>query len=149
MEKDVLRFMLDWWRHKKNMYPKNLITKLPNLMMLPRPTDLYFSDVDQGFLYSMVGGNGSTGSASPSSIGFDWSCTNKSGVKITVRVDGVDYTILDGEIKSVSGVPFDKFIIQDTTGATSANSVDVALLGMDMQQIIELTKTQPNFQYWS
>ena len=43
----------------------------------------------------------------------------------------------------------DKFTIQDTTGATSANSVDVALLGMDMQQIIELTKTQPNFQYWS
>ena len=131
------------------MYPKNLITALPNLMMLPRPTDLYFSDRDQGFQYSMVGGGGSTGSASPSAIGFDWSCTNKSGVKITVRVDGVDYSILDGEIKSVSGVPFDKFIIQDTTGSTSANAVDVALLGMDMQQIIELTKTQPNFQYWS
>mgnify|MGYP001382103895 FL=1 len=131
------------------MYPKNLITALPNLMMLPRPTDLYFSDRDQGFQYSMVGGGGSSGSASPSSIGFDWSCTNKSGVKITVRVDGVDYSILDGEIKSVSGVPFDKFIIQDTTGATTANAVDVALLGMDMQQIIELTKTQPNFQYWS
>lgn len=118
-------------------------------MMLPRPMDLYFSDKDQGFIYSMVGGGGSDGMGNPSGIGFDWSCTNKSGVKITVRVDGVDYTILDGEIKSVSGTPYDKFTIQDTTGATSANSVDVALLGMDMQQIIELTKTQPNFQYWS
>ena len=131
------------------MYPKNLITRLPNLMMLPRPMDLYFSDKDQGFIYSMVGGGGSDGMGNPSGIGFDWSCTNKSGVKITVRVDGVDYSILDGEIKSVSGTPFDKFIIQDTTGATTPNAVDVALLGMDMQQIIELTKTQPNFQYWS
>ena len=131
------------------MYPQNLIAKLPNLMMLPRPTDLYFSDRDQGFRYSMVGGGGSTGSASPSAIGFDFSVTNKSGVKIVCRVDGVDYTILDGEIKSVSGVPFDVFIIQSTAGATSANSVDVALLGMSMDQIIQLTKTQPNFQYWS
>lgn len=131
------------------MYPKNLITRLPNLMMLPRPTDLYFSDKDEGFVCSMVGGGSSDGMTYPSAIGFDWSCTNKSGVKITVTVDGVPYTVLDGEIKSVSGVPFDKFIISDTTGATSANSVDVALLGMDMQQIIELTNTQPNFQYWS
>ena len=131
------------------MYPKNLITALPNLMMLPRPTDLYFSDEDQGFEYSMCGGGGTNGVSNPSAIGFDWSCTNKSGVKITVRVDGVDYSILDGEIKSVSGVPFDKFRIQDTTGATSANAVDVALLGMDIQQIQELTKLKPNFQYWS
>ena len=131
------------------MYPKNLITKLPNLMMLPRPTDLYFSDKDQGFLYSMVGGGGTDGMGNPSAIGFDWSCTNKSGVKITVLVDGVAYTILDGEIKSVSGVPFDRFQISDTAGATSPNSVDVALLGMDMQQIIELTKTEPNFHLWS
>jgi hypothetical protein len=131
------------------MYPKNLITKLPNLMMLPRPTDLYFSDKDQGFLYSMVGGGGSDGMGNPSAIGFDWSCTNKSGVKITVLVDGVAYTILDGEIKSVSGVPFDRFQISDTSGATTANAVDVALLGMDMQQIIELTKTEPNFHLWS
>lgn len=131
------------------MYPKNLITKLPNLMMLPRPTDLYFSDKDQGFLYSMVGGGGTDGMGNPSAIGFDWSCTNKSGVKITVSVDGVAYTILDGEIKSVSGVPFDRFQITDTAGATSANSVDVALLGMDMQQIIELTGTEPNFHLWS
>ena len=43
------------------MYPKNLITRLPNLMMLPRPTDLYFSDKDQGFVYSMIGGGGSDG----------------------------------------------------------------------------------------
>ena len=131
------------------MYPKNLITALPNLMMLPRPTDLYFSDEDQGFEYSMCGGGGTNGVSNPSAIGFDWSCTNKSGVKITVRVDGVDYSILDGEIKSVSGVPFDKFRIQDTSGATAANSVDVALLGMDIQQIQELTKLKPNFQYWS
>ena len=131
------------------MYPKNLITALPNLMMLPRPTDLYFSDEDQGFEYSMCGGGGTNGVSNPSAIGFDWSCTNKSGVKIVVRVDGVDYSILDGEIKSVSGVPFDKFRIHDTTGATSAYSVDVALLGMDIQQIQELTKLKPNFQYWS
>ena len=131
------------------MYPKNLITRLPNLMMLPRPMDLYFSDRDQGFQYSMVGGGGSLGMGYPSGIGFDWSVTNKSGVKITCTIDGVAYTILDGEIKSVSGVPYDKFEITDTTGATTANAVDVALLGMDMQQIIELTGTQPNFQYWS
>ena len=131
------------------MYPKNLITKLPNLMMLPRPTDLYFSDKDQGFLYSMVGGGGTDGMGNPSAIGFDWSCTNKSGVKITLSVDGVSYTVLDGEIKSVSGVPFDRFQITDTTGATAANAVDVAMLGMDMQQIIELTNTQPNFHLWS
>jgi hypothetical protein len=131
------------------MYPKNVITQLPNLMMLPRPTDISFSDKDQGFLYSMVGGGGTDGMGNPSAIGFDWSCTNKSGVKITVTVDGVAYSILDGEIKSVSGVPFDKFVISDTSGATTANAVDVIMLGMDMQQIIELTKTQPNFQYWS
>ena len=97
----------------------------------------------------MVGGGGTDGMGNPSAIGFDWTCTNKSGVKITVLVDGVAYTILDGEIKSVSGVPFDRFQISDTAGATSPNSVDVALLGMDMQQIIELTKTQPNFHLWS
>ena len=131
------------------MYPKNVITQLPNLMMLPRPTDISFSNKDQGFLYSMIGGGGTDGMGNPSAIGFDWSCTNKSGVKITVTVDGVAYTVLDGEIKSVSGVPFDKFIISDTTGATTANAVDLIFLGMDMQQIIELTKTQPNFQYWS
>jgi len=131
------------------MYPKNLITALPNLMMLPRPTDLYFSDEDQGFEYSMCGGGGTNGVSNPSAIGFDWSCTNNSGGKIVVRFDGVDYSILDGEIKSVSGVPFDKFRIQDTSGATAANSVDVALLGMDIQQIQELTKLKPNFQYWS
>ena len=97
----------------------------------------------------MVGGGGTDGMGNPSAIGFDWSCTNSSGTKITVTTDGVAYTILDGEIKSVTGTPFDKFAITDTTGATAANAVDVALLGMDMQQIIALTKTQPNFQYWS
>ena len=131
------------------MYPHNLIALLPNLMNLPRPTDLYFSDKDQGFKYSMIGGGGSDGMSNPSAIGFDWSCTNKSGVKITVSLDGVASTVLDGEIKSVSGVPFDTFEITSTTGATSANSVDVALLGMDLQQIVNLTKSQPNIAYWN
>jgi hypothetical protein len=131
------------------MYPHNLIALLPNLMNLPRPSDLYFSDKDAGFKYSMMGGGGSDGMSNPSAIGFDWSCTNKSGVKITISLDGVAYTVLDGEIKSVSGVPFDTFEIIDTTGATSVNSVDVALLGMDLQQIIALTKTQPNLAYWN
>ncbi len=131
------------------MYPHNLIALLPNLMNLPRPSDLYFSDKDQGFKYSMIGGGGSDGMSNPSAIGFDWSCTNKSGVKITVSLDGVASTVLDGEIKIVSGVPFDTFEITSTTGATSANSVDVALLGMDLQQIVNLTKSQPNIAYWN
>ena len=118
-------------------------------MNLPRPMDMYFSDKDAGFKYSMCGGGGTDGMNNPSGIGFDWSCTNKSGVKITVKLDGVPYTILDGEIKSVSGVPYDVFEIFDTTGATAANSVDVALLGMDMAQIVSYTKQKPSISLWS
>ena len=131
------------------MYPHNLIALLPNLMNLPRPMDMYFSDKDAGFKYSMCGGGGSDGMNNPSGIGFDFSVTNKSGVKIVVKLDGVAYTVLDGEIKSVSGVPYDVFEIFDTTGATAANSVDVALLGMDMSQIISYTKQTPSISLWS
>ena len=130
------------------MYPHNLISKLPNLLGLARPLDLSFSNKDSGFVYSMMGGGGSAGMSNPAGIGFDWSCTNKSGVKITVAVDGVEYTILDGEIKSITNTPFDRFEIIDSTGATSANSIDVILLGMDLSKIVALTETPAILNVW-
>ena len=97
----------------------------------------------------MVGGAGSTGSGSTSGVGFDVSITNKTGVKITVALDGSRFTVIDGEIKSISSRPFDKFQIIDVpAAATDPTGVDVQLMGLQMNDIESYTRQKPNFALW-
>ena len=128
--------------------PHNLIHLLPNLLVLPRSLNPSFSDQDEGFLYSMVGGAGSTGAGNTSGVGFDVSITNNSGVKITCALDGEAFTVIDGEIKNISSRPYDRVQILDTTGATAANSVDVMCMGLQMNDIVSYTKQRPDFHTW-
>ena len=128
--------------------PWNLVHRLPNMANLPRSLTLSFIGQDQGFKYSMVGGAGSTGMGNTSGIGFDIQIKNKSGIKITIGVDGLPIPILDSELQSVSVSPYDTVEILDTTGATAPNEVDVFLMGLQMQDIINYTNTQPDFAVW-
>jgi len=128
--------------------PWNLVHRLPNMANLPRSLTLSFIGQDQGFKYSMVGGAGSTGMGNTSGVGFDIQIKNKSGVKITIGVDGLPIPILDSELQSISVSPYDTVEILDTTGATAPNEVDVFLMGLQMQDIINYTNTQPNFAVW-
>lgn len=128
--------------------PWNLVHRLPNMANLPRSLTLSFIGQDQGFKYSMVGGAGSTGMGNTSGVGFDLQIKNKSGVKITIGVDGLPIPILDGELQSISTSPYDTVEILDTTGATAANEIDVYLMGLQMVDIINYTNTQPNFAEW-
>ena len=99
--------------------PWNLVHRLPNMANLPRSLTLSFIGQDQGFKYSMVGGAGSTGMGNTSGVGFDIQIKNKSGVKITIGVDGLPIPILDSELQSISVSPYDTVEILDTTGATA------------------------------
>jgi 3D (Asp-Asp-Asp) domain-containing protein len=128
--------------------PWNLVHQLPNMANLPRSLTLSFIGQDQGFKYSMVGGAGTTGMGNTSGVGFDLQIKNKSGIKITVGVDGLPIPILDSELQSISVSPYDTVEILDTTGATAPNEVDVFLMGLQMQDIINYTNTQPNFAVW-
>ena len=128
--------------------PWNLVHKMPNMANLPRSLTLSFIGQDQGFKYSMVGGAGSTGMGNTSGVGFDVQIKNKSGVKITIGIDGLPIPILDSELQSISVSPYDTVEILDTTGATAPNEVDVFLMGLQMQDIINYTNTQPNFAVW-
>jgi len=128
--------------------PWNLVHRLPNMANLPRSLTLSFIGQDQGFKYSMVGGAGSTGMGNTSGVGFDMQIKNKSGVKITIGVDGLPIPILDSELQSISVSPYDTVEILDTTGATAPNEVDVFLMGLQMQDIINYTNTQPDFAVW-
>ena len=128
--------------------PWNLVHQLPNMANLPRSLTLSFIGQDQGFEYSMVGGAGTTGMGNTSGVGFDLQIKNKSGIKITVGVDGLPIPILDSELQSISVSPYDTVEILDTTGATAPNEVDVFLMGLQMQDIINYTNTQPNFAVW-
>ena len=128
--------------------PWNLVHRMPNMANLPRSLTLSFIGQDQGFKYSMVGGAGSTGMGNTSGIGFDIQIKNKSGVKITIGVDGLPIPILDSELQSISVSPYDTVEILDTTGATAPNEVDVFLMGLQMQDIINYTNTQPDFAVW-
>jgi len=128
--------------------PWNLVHRLPNMANLPRSLTLSFIGQDQGFKYSMVGGAGSTGMGNTSGVGFDLQIKNKSGVKITIGVDGLPIPILDSELQSISVSPYDTVEILDTTGATAPNEVDVFLMGLQMQDIINYTNTQPDFAVW-
>ena len=96
----------------------------------------------------MVGGSGSTGMGNTSGVGFDMQIKNKSGVKITIGVDGLPIPILDSELQSISVSPYDTVEILDTSGATAPNEVDVFLMGLQMQDIINYTNTQPDFAVW-
>ena len=128
--------------------PWNLVHRLPNMANLPRSLTLSFIGQDQGFKYSMVGGAGSTGMGNTSGVGFDIQIKNKSGVKITIGVDGLPIPVLDSELQSISVSPYDTVQILDTTGATAPNEVDVFLMGLQMQDIINYTNTQPDFAVW-
>jgi len=128
--------------------PWNLVHRLPNMANLPRSLTLSFIGQDQGFKYSMVGGAGSTGMGNTSGVGFDMQIKNKSGVKITIGIDGLPVPILDSELQSISVSPYDTVEILDTTGATAPNEVDVFLMGLQMQDIINYTNTQPDFAVW-
>lgn len=128
--------------------PWNLVHQLPNMANLPRSLTLSFIGQDQGFKYSMVGGAGTTGMGNTSGVGFDLQIKNKSGIKITIGVDGLPIPILDSELQSISVSPYDTVEILDTTGATAPNEVDVFLMGLQMQDIINYTNTQPNFAVW-
>ena len=128
--------------------PHNLIHLLPNMFNLPRSLNPSFSNQDQGFVYSMVGGAGSTGQGNTSGCGFDVSITNNSGVKITCALDGEEFTVIDGEIKNISNRPYDRVQIIDTTGATAANAIDVMCMGLQMNDIVSYTKALPNFAIW-
>ena len=128
--------------------PWNLVHRLPNMANLPRSLTLSFIGQDQGFKYSMVGGAGTTGMGNTSGVGFDVQIKNKSGVKIVVGIDGLPIPILDSELQSISVSPYDTVEILDTTGATAPNEVDVFLMGLQMQDIINYTNTQPNFAVW-
>ena len=128
--------------------PWNLVHQLPNMANLPRSLTLSFIGQDQGFKYSMVGGAGTTGMGNTSGVGFDLQIKNKSRIKITVGVDGLPIPILDSELQSISVSPYDTVEILDTTGATAPNEVDVFLMGLQMQDIINYTNTQPNFAVW-
>ena len=128
--------------------PWNLVHRLPNMANLPRSLTLSFIGQDQGFKYSMVGGAGSTGMGNTSGVGFDVQIKNKSGVKITIGVDGLPIPVLDSELQSISVSPYDTVEILDTTGATAPNEVDVFLMGLQMQDIINYTNTQPDFAVW-
>ena len=128
--------------------PWNLVHALPNMANLPRSLTLSFIGQDQGFKYSMVGGAGSTGMGNTSGVGFDIQIKNKSGVKIQIGVDGLPIPILDGELQSITTSPHDTVEILDTTGATSPNSIDVYLMGLQMVDIIKYTNLQPNFAIW-
>tara|TARA_Y100000310_G_scaffold55026_1_gene50450 strand:+ start:89 stop:487 length:399 start_codon:yes stop_codon:yes gene_type:complete len=128
--------------------PWNLVHRLPNMANLPRSLTLSFIGQDQGFKYSMVGGAGSTGMGNTSGVGFDIQIKNKSGIKITIGVDGLPIPVLDSELQSISVSPYDTVEILDTTGATAPNEVDVYLMGLQMQDIINYTNTQPNFAVW-
>ena len=130
------------------LVPHNLIHLLPNLMILPRSLNMSFSDQDEGFLYSMMGGAGSTGEGSTSGVGFDCLISNNSGVKITCALDGNSFSVLDGENKSITSRPYDRVQIISTTGATAANAVDIMCMGLQMNDIIQYTKAQPNFGLW-
>ena len=128
--------------------PWNLVHQLPNMANLPRSLTLSFIGQDQGFKYSMVGGAGTTGMGNTSGVGCDLQIKTKSGIKITVGVDGLPIPILDSELQSISVSPYDTVEILDTTGATAPNEVDVFLMGLQMQDIINYTNTQPNFAVW-
>ena len=128
--------------------PHNLIHHLPNLLILPRSLNPSFSNQDQGFLYSMVGGAGSTGDGNTSGVGFDVSITNNSGVKITCALDGQAFTVIDGEIKSISSRPYDRVQILDTTGAVTPNNIDVMCMGLHMNDVVSYTKSRPDFALW-
>ena len=128
--------------------PWNLVHRLPNMANLPRSLTLSFIGQDQGFKYSMVGGAGSTGMGNTSGVGFDMQIKNKSGVKITIGIDGLPVPILDSELQSISVSPYDTVEILDTTGATAPNEVDIFLMGLQMQDIINYTNTQPDFAVW-
>jgi len=131
------------------LVPHNLVHLLPNLMILPRSLNPAFSDVGEGFLYSMVGGAGSTATGNTSGIGFDVSITNKTGVKITAALDGQQFSIIDGEIKSITSRPYDRVQIIDVpAAATDPNGVDVMCMGLQMIDIMSYTKSQPNFALW-
>ena len=128
--------------------PHNLIHLLPNLLMLPRSLNISFSDQDQGFLYSMVGGAGSTGTGTTSGCGFDCLISNNSGVKITCALDGNAFSVLDGENKSITSRPYDRVQIISTAGKTAANAVDIMCMGLQMNDIIQYTKAKPDFALW-
>ena len=128
--------------------PWNLVHRLPNMANLPRSLTLSFIGQDEGFKYSMVGGAGSTGMGNTSGVGFDVQVKNKSGVKITIGIDGLPIPVLDSELQSISVSPYDTVEILDTTGATAPNEVDIYLMGLQMQDIINYTNTQPNFAVW-
>ena len=129
--------------------PWNLVHALPNMNNLPRSTICSFIGQDVGFLYSMVGGGGSTGFGNTSSVGFDLQVKNKSGVKITIAIDGAAVPILDGELQSISTIPYDKIQITDTTGAVTANAVDIFCMGLPIvPDIVSYTQKQPEFNLW-
>ena len=128
--------------------PHNLIHLLPNLLVLPRSLTPSFSDQDQGFLYSMVGGAGSTGDGNTSGVGFDVLISNNSGVKISCALDGQAFTVLDGENKSITSRPYDRVQILDTTGATAPNAVDIMCMVLQMNDIVSYTKSRPDFHTW-
>ena len=117
-------------------------------MILPRSLNMSFSNQDEGFLYSMVGGAGSTGEGNTSGVGFDVSITNNSGVKITCALDGNSFSVIDGEIKNITSRPFDRVQIIDTSGATAANAVDVMCMGLQMNDVVSYTKSRPDFALW-
>ncbi len=128
--------------------PHNLVHLLPNMFNLPRSLNPSFSNQDQGFLYSMVGGGGTTGDGNTSGIGFDLAVTNGSGVKITCALDGESFTVIDGEIKSIANRPFDRVQILDTTGAVTPNNIDVMCMGLQMNDVVSYTKSRPDFALW-
>ena len=130
------------------LVPHNLIHLLPNLMILPRSLNMSFSDQDEGFLYSMMGGAGSTGEGNTSGVGFDVLISNNSGVKITCALDGNQFSVLDGENKSITSRPYDRVQIISTAGPTVANEVDVMCMGLQMRDIEQYTTTNPDFGLW-
>ena len=117
-------------------------------MILPRSLNMSFSDQDEGFLYSMMGGAGSTGEGNTSGVGFDVLISNNSGVKITCALDGNQFSVLDGENKSITSRPYDRVQIISTAGPTVANEVDVMCMGLQMRDIEQYTKTKPDFGLW-
>lgn len=131
------------------LVPHNLVHLLPNLMILPRSLNPAFAAVGEGFRYSMVGGGGSTGLGNTSGIGFDVSITNKTGVKITAALDGQTFTVIDGEIKSITSRPYDVVQITDVpAAATDPVGIDVMCMGLQMNDIQSYTKQKPNFALW-
>jgi hypothetical protein len=105
-----------------------IIANLANMSNLPRNQQKAFFDKDTGFVRSMV----FSADVGASSLGLDITIRNNSGGVVKFSLDGVEFDVVDGEVRNLSNIPYDVFKIVSAGG--TSNKVDVTVYGITIEQ---------------